>query len=129
MVQNISREIKGFRCKTKEYDDDHINKYDTIKQRNDILLDLFIDGGFRFIGIFLSGKRILRNRGNEHQLLLHLFKGLEQNTRKRPIVRLLCRTNRKRKTISIFHRRVPQNRGRRKGPIIQRMVPMIIEQR
>ena len=54
-----------------------------IKQRNGILLDLFIDGGFRFIGIFLLGKRILRNRRNEHQLLLHLFKGLEQNTRKK----------------------------------------------
>jgi len=36
-------------------------------------LDLFVNGGFGFVNVFLAGERSLWNGGNEIELLLHLF--------------------------------------------------------
>ena len=43
------------------------------------LLDLLVNSGFTAIGILLASKRNVRDRGHKIKLLLHLFKGFEND--------------------------------------------------
>lgn len=48
-------------------------------EREENILDLFVDGGLTLIGILMASERGLRDAGYEHELLLHLFEWLEND--------------------------------------------------
>lgn len=50
-------------------------------------LDLFVNGGLRFVNVFLARERSLRNGGNEIELLLHLFERFKNHSGQGAVVR------------------------------------------
>lgn len=76
-------------------------------------LNLLINGSLTGISILLASKGDLRGTGDEAELLLDLFKGLENHPCQRPSVGPLRRRNYHR-TAAISGRRQPENRRRGK---------------
>lgn len=66
-------------------------QFRTQRERERVILDLFIDNSFALIRVLLTRNWVLRQRRHKHQLLLNLLKRLKNNAGQRPVIRVLRR--------------------------------------